>query len=154
MMKKLISLLAIIFILVSCKDEVIKKPKRLIEKEVMVNIMYDLSLLEAIRYQNPASLDTFRINPKKYIYKKYKIDSLQFAQSNAYYASDYEEYANIVARLEDRLTKKKAETVALIKAEAKKKNKKKNKKKKTVKKPGLSRIKRIDSLEINQRKRL
>ncbi|MFM2369319.1 MAG: hypothetical protein RL619_1619 [Bacteroidota bacterium] len=150
MMKKLISLLAIIFILVSCKDEVIKKPKRLIEKEVMVNIMYDLSLLEAIRYQNPASLDTFRINPKKYIYKKYKIDSLQFAQSNAYYASDYEEYANIVARLEDRLTKKKAETVALIKAEAKKKNKKK----KTVKKPGLSRIKRIDSLEINQRKRL
>ncbi|MBP6181340.1 DUF4296 domain-containing protein [Flavobacterium sp.] len=152
-MKKLISLLAIIFILVSCKDEVIKKPKRLIEKEVMVNIMYDLSLLEAIRYQNPASLDTFRINPKKYIYKKYKIDSLQFAQSNAYYASDYEEYANIVARLEDRLTKKKAETVALIKVEAKKKNKK-NKKKKTVKKPGLSRIKRIDSLEINQRKRL
>lgn len=149
-MKKLISLLAIIFILISCKDEIIKKPKRLIEKEVMVNIMYDLSLLEAIRYQNPASLDTFRINPKKYIYKKYKIDSLQFAQSNAYYASDYEEYADIVARLEDRLTKKKAETVALIKAEAKKEKKKK----KTVKKPGLSRIKRIDSLEINQRKRL
>ena len=151
-MKKLISLLAIIFILISCKDEIIKKPKRLIEKEVMVNIMYDLSLLEAIRYQNPASLDTFRINPKKYIYKKYKIDSLQFAQSNAYYASDYEGYADIVARLEDRLTKKKAETVALIKAEAKKEKKKE--KKKTVKKPGLSRIKRIDSLEINQRKRL
>jgi hypothetical protein len=150
MMKKLISLLAIIFILVSCKDEVIKKPKRLIEKEVMVNIMYDLSLLEAIKYQNPASLDTFRINPKKYIYKKYKIDSLQFAQSNAYYASDYEGYANIVALLEDRLTKKKAETVALIKAEAKKEKKKK----KTVKKPGLPTTKRIDSLEINQRKRL
>ncbi|MFV7234079.1 MULTISPECIES: DUF4296 domain-containing protein [Flavobacterium] len=149
-MKKIISLLAIISVLVSCKEEVVKKPDRLIEKEVMVNIMYDLSLLEAIKYQNPASLDTFKINPKKYIYKKYKIDSLQFAQNNTYYASNYEEYANIIVQVEDRLTKKKAEIAALIKAEAKKN---KNKKK-TVVKPVSPTTKLIDSLEINQRKRL
>nr|WP_314896211.1 DUF4296 domain-containing protein [uncultured Flavobacterium sp.] len=149
-MKKIISLLAIISVLVSCREEVVKKPDRLIEKEVMVNIMYDLSLLEAIKYQNPASLDTFKINPKKYIYKKYKIDSLQFAQNNTYYASNYEEYANIIVQVEDRLTKKKAEIAALIKAEAKKK---KNKKK-TVVKPVSPTTKLIDSLEIHQRKRL
>ncbi|MFV5687711.1 DUF4296 domain-containing protein [Flavobacterium sp. ZT3R25] len=150
-MKKIISLLAIISILISCKEEVVKKPNRLMEKEVMVDIMYDLSLLEAIRLENPMSLDTFKINPKKYIYKKYKIDSLQFAQNIAYYASDYEEYANIVAQLEDRFTKKKAEITALIKAEAKKN---KNKKKKPVVKPVSPTTKLIDSLEINQRKRL
>jgi hypothetical protein len=35
------------------------KPERLIEKDVMVDIMYDLSIL-AIKYQNPASLDTLK----------------------------------------------------------------------------------------------
>lgn len=147
-MKKIISLLAIISVFVSCKEEVVKKPNRLIEKEVMLNIMYDLSLLDAIKYQNPASMDTFKINPKKYIYKKYKIDSLQFAKSNTYYASNSEEYTAIVVQLEDRLNKKKKEIAALIKAEQKK-NKKKNKKK-----PASPTTKLIDSLEINQRKRL
>jgi hypothetical protein len=42
--------------------------------------MYDLSILDAIKYQNPASLETYKINPSQYIYKKYKIDSAQFAQ--------------------------------------------------------------------------
>jgi hypothetical protein len=154
-MKKIISLLAIISLLISCKDEVVKKPNRLIEKEVMVNIMYDLSLLEAVKFQNPASLDTFKINPKKYIYKKYKIDSLQFIKSNAYYASDYEEYANIVDQVDARLTKNKAAVTALIKAEAKKnKNKNKNKKKKPITKPVAPTSKMIDSLESSQRKRL
>ena len=151
-MKKIISLLAIISILISCKDEVVKKPNRLIEKEVMVNIMYDLSLLDAIKYQNPASLDTFKINPNKYIYKKYKIDSLQFIKSNAYYASDYEEYVKMIDQINTRLTENKTTVAALIKAEAKKK--KNMKKKKPVVKPVSPTTKLIDSLEIKQRKRL
>ncbi|MFV8324395.1 DUF4296 domain-containing protein [Flavobacterium sp. ZS1P14] len=149
-MKKIICLLAIVSMLISCKEEVVKKPNRLIEKEVMVNIMYDLSLLEAVKFQNPASLDTFKINPKKYIYKKYKIDSLQFIKSNAYYASDYEGYANLIDQVNTRLTKNKTTVAALIKAEAKKNKKKK----KTVAKPVAPTSKLIDSLEINQRKRL
>ena len=148
-MKKIISLLVLISILISCKEEVVKKPNRLVEKEVMVNIMYDLSLLEAVKFQNPASLDTFKINPKKYIYKKYKIDSLQFVKSNAYYAADYEEYANIIDQVDTRLTKNKATVTALIKAEAKKNKKKK----KPVVKPISPTSKLIDSLEIKQRKR-
>lgn len=125
-MKKIISFLAIILLLVSCKEEV-EKPNRLIEKDVMVNIIYDLSLLEAIKYQNPASLDTFKINPTKYIYNKYKIDSLQFAQNNTYYASTYEEYANIIDQINNRLIKNKAELTELIKTE--------NEKRKLVGKP-------------------
>ena len=91
-MKKSIIIIAVLTLLASCKDEVVPEPDRLIEKEEMVNIMYDLSILEAIKYQNPASLDTFKINPRAYIFKKYKIDSLQFAENNVYYASDYEGY--------------------------------------------------------------
>jgi hypothetical protein len=139
-MKKIIILLATVFVFISCKDEVIKKPNRLIEKETMVNIMYDLSVLDGIKYQNPSSLDSFKINPKKYIYSKYKIDSVQFAQSNIYYASNYEEYSGIIDEINNRLTKKKSEVTAVIKADAKKK--------KPVKKPILPKNKVLDSLKI------
>ncbi|MFV5686910.1 DUF4296 domain-containing protein [Flavobacterium sp. GB2R13] len=151
-MKKVIAFLAIVAVLVSCKDAVLKKPNRLIEKDEMINIMYDLSLLEAIKYQNPTSLDTFKINPKRYIYKKYKVDSLQFSKSNTYYASNYEEYASIIDQVNDRLTKNKTAITVLIKAEEKKN--KKNKKKKPAEKSVSPTSKMIDSLEINQRKRL
>ena len=126
----------IVFAFVGCKDEVIKKPNRLIEKETMINIMYDLSILDGIKYQNPASLDTFKINPSKYIYKKYKIDSFQFAQNNIYYASNYEEYSEIIEQINTRLALKKAAVTASIKAEAKKK------------KPILPKSIRADSLKI------
>ena len=138
-MKKIIILLAIVFVFVSCKDEVVKKPNRLIEKETMINIMYDLSVLDGIKYQNPASLDSFKINPNKYIYKKYKVDSLQFAQNNIYYASNYEEYSAIVDEINTRLVATKTGVDALVKAEAKKK--------KPIKKPILSKSKVIDSLK-------
>ena len=72
-MKKRISLLAILTLL-GCKDDLVKKPDVLIEKSKMMDIMYDLALLEAIKYQNPAVLDSNQIRPKQYIYKKYKID--------------------------------------------------------------------------------
>ena len=145
-MKKIIILLAIVVVFLSCKDEVVKKPNRLIEKETIINIMYDLSVLDGIKYQNPASLDSFKINPKKYIYKKYKVDSLQFAKSNIYYASNYEEYSAIVDEVNTRLVATKAGVGALIKAE--------EKKKKPIKKSILPKSKIIDSLEISQRKKL
>jgi hypothetical protein len=136
-MKKIIILLAIVLVFISCKDEAVKEPNSLIEKETMVNIMYDLAVLDGIKYQNPASLDSFKINPKKYIYNKYKIDSLQFAQSNIYYASNHEEYLAIVDEVNARLVNNKAETTALIKAEAKKK----------IKKTILPKKKALDSLK-------
>ena len=68
-MKKVVPFLAILTFL-GCKEDVVKQPKHLIEKSKMVNIMYDLALLEAIKYQNPAVLDSNQIHPKKFIYKK------------------------------------------------------------------------------------
>lgn len=144
-MKKIV-VLVVLLVFVSCKEEVVKKPNRLIEKDVMVNIMYDLSLLEAIKYQSPAILDSNKISPKQYIYKKYKVDSLQFAQSNVYYASDYEEYKNMFEQMTKRLDQKKLAVEALIKAE--------KKKKKEAKKTKSALNKKTDSLELNRRKKL
>jgi len=89
-MKRSIVVVCLILSFVSCTDAV-QKPKNLIEKDKMVNILYDLSLLEAIKSQHiSGGMDNKTAN--EYIYKKYNIDSTQLAQSNKYYAADIDEY--------------------------------------------------------------
>lgn len=119
-MKKVVPFLAILTFL-GCKEDVVKQPKHLIKKSKMVNIMYDLALLEAIKYQNPAVLDSNQIHPKQFIYKKYGVDSLQLAQNNVYYASDYKNYKIMYEEVVKRIEKDKNRAKALIKIEAKKK---------------------------------
>ena len=120
-MRKIIILLTIITLFVGCKEEVVQKPERLIEKDVMLDVMYDLAVLEAIKYQNPVSLDTFKINPRDFILKKYKVDSLQFAKSNVYYASDYEDYKLMFEQITKRLDASKKSADSLVNLERKKK---------------------------------
>ena len=116
-MKKVVLFLILVSLNLSCKEGVVKKPENLIEKEVMVDFMYDLALLEAIKYQSPNALETHKINPDEYIYKKYKIDSAQFAQSNIYYASDYKEYKKMYDQINSRLVKNKSLLEEAIKNE-------------------------------------
>jgi hypothetical protein len=120
MIKKIIPFLVVLVLLVSCKKELVKEPNRLIERGKMVNIMYDLSLLEAIKVQNQSSLDSFKLNTNQYIFKKYKIDSLQFAQNNIYYAADYKEYEKMFTEVKARLDKNKSEVNSLMRIKAKK----------------------------------
>ena len=124
-MRKIILFLAIAITFVSCKEEFVPKPDRLIAQDVMVDIMYDLTILEAIKNQNPASLDTFKINSRAYIFKKYKIDSIQYAKSNIYYASDYNEYKSMFEQISKRLEVKTQSVDSLIKKQKKKKSVKK-----------------------------
>jgi len=102
-MKKLVSIFLIILATVSCEKSSIVKPDNLIDEDVMVDIIYDLALLEAIKGQNLESLQTNGINPNNYIYKKYKIDSLQFAKSDQYYATDVKNYKKLYERVTKRL---------------------------------------------------
>ncbi|NRS87136.1 hypothetical protein HNQ02_000036 [Flavobacterium sp. 7E] len=123
-MKKSIVLIAVLFLFFSCKKEVVEKPKGLIEKEKMMNIMYDLSLLDGIKYQNNTVRDSIELNPSEYIFKKYKIDSLQFAKSNIYYASNYVEYKDMFDKIIKRLDDKKTVLDSILKKENKAKSKK------------------------------
>ena len=116
-MKKGVLFFILISLILSCKEEVVKKPENLIEKEIMVDVMYDLALLEAIKYQSPNAPQAHKINPDEYIYKKYKIDSAQFVQSNMYYASDYKEYKKMYDQINSRLVKNKSLLEEAIKNE-------------------------------------
>ncbi|CAD0003305.1 DUF4296 domain-containing protein [Flavobacterium chungangense] len=119
-MKNFVFIILVLFLSVSCKKELVKEPAKLIAKEKMIDIIYDLSLLDAIKYQQPLSLDSVESNPKKFIFKKYKVDSLQFAQSNIYYAADYDNYKEMFDEINARLDKEKKVVEKKIKAEEKK----------------------------------
>jgi hypothetical protein len=101
-MKKYILLfIAITLTTVSCKDEVVEKPKNLIERNKMVDIIYDLAILEAAKSQ-VSGVQTYP-RATKFIKEKYKIDSLTFAQSTQYYASDLKEYKKMYDEVKERL---------------------------------------------------
>ena len=120
MMKKILLFSVVFSLFISCKKDIVKEPAHLIDKTKMVDIMYDLTLIGAMRNQNTALLDSFKNNSNEYIYKKYKIDSIQFAQSNIYYAADYKEYKKMYEQVKSRLAKDKSLTEVAIKADKKK----------------------------------
>jgi hypothetical protein len=100
-MKKVI--LALCFVLLfSCQKAAVEKPDRPIDKDVMVDILYDLALLEAVKTQNVIPSDN-DINVSQYIYKKYKIDSIQFVQNNKYYSANIEEYKKMFEKVKSKL---------------------------------------------------
>ncbi|RZJ29493.1 MAG: DUF4296 domain-containing protein [Flavobacterium sp.] len=102
MMKPIYPFLIIAVLLSGCGSGV-EKPNNLVDKDKMVDIFYDLALLDAMRSQKPIVLDSAGVNPEKYIYKKYSIDSVQFAKSNQYYASDIVEYKKMYQEVAKRL---------------------------------------------------
>ena len=88
--------------LLSCKKQIVDKPDNLIEEDVLVNIIYDLAILDAaktqytgVQYQYP--------KPTEYVKKKYKIDSVTFAKSTQYYASDVKNYKKIYERVKEKI---------------------------------------------------
>ncbi|HEY0091784.1 MAG TPA: DUF4296 domain-containing protein [Flavobacterium sp.] len=111
--------LSILFLLLAfgC-DPTNEKPDNLIGKEKMVDILYDLALLDAIKSQRPIYLEENGINPRNYVYKKYKIDSIQFVKSNQYYSSDFVEYKQIYDEVAKRLESNKLKADPKARADA------------------------------------
>lgn len=103
-MKKLVVFVLVFSLFVSCKKENRpEKPQNLIPKDQMVNIILDMSILTAAKGVNRVALEDKGIMPEDFVYKKYGIDSLQFAASNNYYAHHIQEYEDIYLIVNDSL---------------------------------------------------
>ncbi len=104
MKMNLFFILLLFLAVVSCNEKLVEKPDGLIGKGKMVEILYDLSILNSAQNTNAAILQEQDIEIMPYIYKKYGVDSIQLAKSDLYYASipaEYEAiYREIVAKLE------------------------------------------------------
>ena len=113
-MKTILLVVTTLFIM-SCENLDVKKPANLISEDQMVEILYDVVLINSAKGVNKQVLQRSINNPHQYIYKKHNIDSLQFAESNAYYTFKNEVYKSIYEKLESKLTTQKTVYEALQK---------------------------------------
>lgn len=98
----------ILFLLLSaCVEKVIEAPDDLIPKDKMIEMLYDLSLINAAKGTNPKMLEENNLEPTKFLFEKYGVDSTQFVKSDIYYASIPVEYQAIYNTVADRLEKNK-----------------------------------------------
>ncbi len=114
--------LVIASMLFSCNNNAIKvpeKPKDLIGEKAMVDLLYDMAVVTAAKGSNKKVLENNGIFPEAYIFKKYAIDSVQFAKSNEYYSYKPDVYESIYAKVLERLNKEKAIHQKVLDAEKK-----------------------------------
>jgi len=101
-MKHLVYILLLVFIC-SCGEKMINKPANLLSKDKMTAILYDLAILHSAKNTNGRILDEANIEVMSYIYEKHGIDSIQFVESDTYYAAIPQEYQDIYKSVEIRL---------------------------------------------------
>ncbi|MEH6408856.1 MAG: DUF4296 domain-containing protein [Leeuwenhoekiella sp.] len=113
MRKQLVIGFLMLFIL-GCQDiDRPQKPDNLIDKEELTDILYDISLVNAVRSFNIQKLRISGIEPDKFIYDKYAIDSLQLAQSISYYSVDFNAYSKMWQEINTRIENKRDEVEKL-----------------------------------------
>lgn len=117
-MKKIVFIFVIFLTLMSCRETVVEVPEKLIEEEKMIDIFYDLSLLEAMLNYNPSLMSRNNIDPHTYVYEKYGIDSLQFVANNKYYASNIKKYDKMYEKVKLRMEQTKTDYDTLMKKQA------------------------------------
>lgn len=101
-MKRLF-LFSFTILIISCAEKLIQEPENLITAEKMVDVLNDLSILNAAKTANSIKLENSGIETMKFIFEKHGIDSTQFVISDRYYASRPVEYESIYSKLETRL---------------------------------------------------
>lgn len=106
-MKNFLCLLLVVVIAVSCVEKIIEKPEGLIPREKMTQLLYDLAILNAAKSTNSEILEVHFDSPTDFLFEQYDVDSLQFVQSDIYYASQPLVYEAIYKEVGDRLVREK-----------------------------------------------
>ena len=104
-MKKLLLIAGFLFLACDTNSSV-TKPDEFLSSEKMENILYDLTLLKAIKtsYNDKEGKALFN---DAYIFRKYNIDSTVLAQNQLYYAQSPKESIALYKRIDQRLKKAK-----------------------------------------------
>ena len=84
-MLKKISVILLFLSCLACSDKP-KKPDNLISETKMEAVLYDLYMINSAKGVNRKLLEKNGFVPETYILTKHNVDSLQFAESNNYYA--------------------------------------------------------------------
>lgn len=107
--KRFIIYIGVILISIACNGvKPPEKPKDLISKDKMVDILIDAKIISTATSANRKKMEARGVNLDTYVFTKHGIDSLQFTLSNDYYAYHIEDYEAIYAKVEDSLKTLKA----------------------------------------------
>lgn len=110
-MKQLLFVFVALFV-ASCSKNPVPKPDNLLDEETMVDIIYDVSILQATDGSMPQKLTESNIKMDQYIFEKYKIDSVTYRQNQLYYAGNARKYKKIYKKVLERLEEQnKADTL-------------------------------------------
>ncbi len=93
--------LVITFLVIGCRYSEPTPPDDLIERDKMIQVLYDLSVFQATINHNSDS--EMNKSVPFFLQKKHGIDSLQFVQSNRYYASQIEDYEKMYSKVYEML---------------------------------------------------
>jgi hypothetical protein len=120
---KYFKVILVLFLFWACNDNSVNRPEKpdnLLSEKEMVNIIYDMSIISGAKGVNKKLIEREGIKPESYIYELHNIDSLQFLESNNYYAYDLKAYKRIYSAVRKKLEKDKVKYDTLAKKEKQK----------------------------------
>jgi len=146
-------LLITIFVIscfLACKDASVdppKKPNNLIPQDKLAIVIEEMLLISAAKGVNKQIMETKGLQPDTYIFDKYQIDSIQFKESNIYYAYDVEGYRKMYEQIQKNLERRRAGYQRLLDEERRKRDSviKANKTRDSLKR--VKQRKKVDSLK-------
>lgn len=113
MIKNTIKYLMLLLFVWGCQEEQ-KPPKNLIPEDKMVDIMYEMALIQAIKSYDYNLFNKKEIKPTQYIYQRFGVDSLQFVESNKFYASQLERYEKMHDAVIERISQHKKKSDSIV----------------------------------------
>lgn len=80
------------FTALSCSTRMLEPPEQLITKDKFVDILYELTVYNGVKNNTTPAFTSSDLQIMPYLYSKYDFDSVQFFESNLYYASSGDLY--------------------------------------------------------------
>ncbi len=124
-------MISLVLLLFNCQmNEKYTDKSDIISEKKMIDIIYDMALINVSKGINKRILENNGMKPQTYILKKYKIDSMLFVRSNNFYAKDLDKYLYIYDQVLKKLEKNRQlinDSIEKINLEVQQKNKLNNK---------------------------
>ncbi len=101
-MRKKVILLACLICLGCAPQNSVEPPEQLISPEKMEDVLYDLSLIKALKNTNFQTEESKSILTPDYLFKKHNIDSLQWEENLRYYSKNPKQFLLIYKKVQER----------------------------------------------------
>jgi len=101
-MRKKVILLACLICLGCAPQNSVEPPEQLISPEKMEDVLYDLSLIKALKNTNFQTEESKSILTPDYLFKKHNIDSLQWEENLRYYSKNPKQFLLIYKKIQER----------------------------------------------------